>query len=183
MIYVGVHDSKIETFDGYYGSGKIFKRALKKYGKQNFTRHTLMEFESMEDAFEIEKLIVDDIFCNRVDTYNIANGGFGGKIYKEHPRGMLGKNHSEELKEQYSNRMKKHYETNLPYIRTEETKRKISEAKLGKPNPNKGKPLSEDAKNNMRKPKEKHICPYCNIVGGGGNMKRYHFDNCKQRVI
>lgn len=23
------------------------------------------------------------------------------------------------------------------------------------------------------------ICPHCNIQGKGGNMKRYHFDNCK----
>ena len=24
-------------------------------------------------------------------------------------------------------------------------------------------------------------CPHCNILGGGGNMKRYHFDNCKHK--
>lgn len=23
------------------------------------------------------------------------------------------------------------------------------------------------------------ICPHCNFKGSGGNMKRYHFDNCK----
>lgn len=23
------------------------------------------------------------------------------------------------------------------------------------------------------------ICPYCNKSGRGGNMKRYHFENCK----
>lgn len=22
-------------------------------------------------------------------------------------------------------------------------------------------------------------CPHCNLIGNGGNMKRYHFDNCK----
>ena len=22
-------------------------------------------------------------------------------------------------------------------------------------------------------------CPHCGLIGGGGNMKRYHFDNCK----
>jgi len=24
-------------------------------------------------------------------------------------------------------------------------------------------------------------CPHCNTSGGGGNMKRYHFDNCKEK--
>lgn len=25
------------------------------------------------------------------------------------------------------------------------------------------------------------ICPHCGVQGGGGNMKRFHFDNCKQK--
>jgi predicted GIY-YIG superfamily endonuclease len=24
-------------------------------------------------------------------------------------------------------------------------------------------------------------CPYCGLKGGGGNMRRYHFDNCKAK--
>ena len=39
-IYVGKRQSS--TFDeNYYGSGKYFKRALKKYGKSNFSREVL----------------------------------------------------------------------------------------------------------------------------------------------
>lgn len=30
---------------------------------------------------------------------------------------------------------------------------------------------------------EKHECPHCGKIGGGGNMIRYHYDNCKQRTI
>jgi group I intron endonuclease len=26
-------------------------------------------------------------------------------------------------------------------------------------------------------------CPHCGLMGGGGNMKRYHFDNCKSNEI
>ena len=26
-----------------------------------------------------------------------------------------------------------------------------------------------------------HTCPYCGLTGGGGNMKRYHFENCKKK--
>lgn len=25
-------------------------------------------------------------------------------------------------------------------------------------------------------------CPHCSLSGGGGNMRRYHFDNCKQKT-
>lgn len=28
-------------------------------------------------------------------------------------------------------------------------------------------------------PKPEYTCPHCNYTGRGGNMKRYHFDNCK----
>lgn len=27
---------------------------------------------------------------------------------------------------------------------------------------------------------ENQTCPHCGKVGSGGNMKRYHFDNCKK---
>ena len=52
-----------------------------------------------------------------------------------------------------------------------------------------GVPLSEKHKINLSialknrppydyKDKQKE-CPHCGLIGGGGNMKRYHFDNCK----
>ncbi len=38
-IYVGYHNTDIN--DGYLGSGTIFSKALKKYGKKNFVREVL----------------------------------------------------------------------------------------------------------------------------------------------
>ena len=29
-------------------------------------------------------------------------------------------------------------------------------------------------------PRKSYICPNCGLKGVGGNMKRYHFDNCKK---
>jgi bisphosphoglycerate-dependent phosphoglycerate mutase len=43
---------------------------------------------------------------------------------------------------------------------------------------------SQDSKKRseaMRKPRRVFTCPHCNLTGGGGNMKRYHFDNCKEK--
>lgn len=31
-----------------------------------------------------------------------------------------------------------------------------------------------------RGPRKKRTCPHCGLEGGGGNMSRYHFDNCKK---
>jgi len=31
------------------------------------------------------------------------------------------------------------------------------------------------------KPKNKVSCPHCHKIGGQGNMKRYHFNNCKNK--
>jgi hypothetical protein len=53
---------------------------------------------------------------------------------------------------------------------TEETKKKISSAKLGKPTSKKGQ-----SANQLQ-------CVHCNkIIGGEGNFKRWHDDNCKNK--
>lgn len=60
------------------------KRAVRKYGKDNFKRETLHEFNSREDALEMETYLVDRFFfVERGDTYNMKIGGKGapaGKI-------------------------------------------------------------------------------------------------------
>jgi hypothetical protein len=42
-----------------------------------------------------------------------------------------------------------------------------------------GKNHTEESKLLMRKPKEKTECPYCSKIGGISQMKRWHFNNCK----
>lgn len=50
------------------------------------------------------------------------------------------------------------------------------------PSPTKGKKLTEEQKNKLKKPKEKYICSHCNkCVGGKSNLTRWHEDNCKTR--
>lgn len=76
---------------------------------------------------------------------------------------------------------------------SEKTKQIISLKKKGSTPINKGvphleedlkkmrKPRSEEGKKNMRGPRKKKTCPHCGTVGAGGNMGRYHFDNCKHK--
>jgi hypothetical protein len=77
-IYIGIHKTSGSDFDGYYGSGLLLWKAIDKYGKENFERETLYTVETIEEARNIERLLVDAEFCERVDTYNISIGGTGG---------------------------------------------------------------------------------------------------------
>lgn len=52
--YIGRHKSPIKD-NSYYGSGKIIKEALKKYGKENFSVEILEECNTKEELFEKEK--------------------------------------------------------------------------------------------------------------------------------
>lgn len=73
-IYVGVHKStSIE--DDYMGSGTLIRTAIKKYGKENFSKRILFVFDNVKDALECERKIVNEEFINRMDTYNLVLGG------------------------------------------------------------------------------------------------------------
>lgn len=76
-IYIGVH--KTDTIDdGYMGSGKVIKAAIKKYGVENFTKTILETFDDKESMYAREREVVDDAFLAREDTYNLRCGGIGG---------------------------------------------------------------------------------------------------------
>lgn len=91
-IYVGVHRTNVDIFDGYIGDGLYnsihrvkqfrkykFHNAVKKYGVQNFIRETLFEYEDSEEgkkaAYKKEAEIVNRDFIKRPDVYNTVLGG------------------------------------------------------------------------------------------------------------
>jgi hypothetical protein len=75
--YVGCHQSE-SLDDGYIGSGKHLKRAVKKYGKENFKREILYQASSKEEMFQLEKSIVSESLVNDPMSYNLKIGGSGG---------------------------------------------------------------------------------------------------------
>lgn len=75
--YRGAHHTK-KIEDGYLGSGKALKRAIKKYGKENFKRSILKFCSDMKSMFEDEKEYVNKEWMNDKNTYNMMLGGFGG---------------------------------------------------------------------------------------------------------
>lgn len=87
--YIGVHQTKDPNiFDSYYGCGcygntpstyqyakTAFQFALKKYGPKNFRRFVIGIFNTAEEAYKIEELLVNSEMLKRKDLYNMCLGG------------------------------------------------------------------------------------------------------------
>lgn len=74
--YIGKHQTK-NLDDGYMGSGKLLKRAIEKYGLDNFSKDILHIFDSEEQMNLMEKELV----VISKETYNLCEGGKGGFGY------------------------------------------------------------------------------------------------------
>lgn len=76
-IYIGYHATKNE-YDSYLGSGRIFLKAIKKYGKENFIKEILFTYKTKKEALQKEKEIVNENFILSGLNYNCTVGGEGG---------------------------------------------------------------------------------------------------------
>lgn len=82
-IYIGKHETN-DINDGYLGSGNLIRRAIKKYGRENFKREILFECSSKEEMDIKEAELVNEEFLKRDDVYNIKLGGDGGFDFINH---------------------------------------------------------------------------------------------------
>lgn len=72
--YIGKHQTK-DLNDGYFGSGKLLVRAVKKHGIENFVTSIIAVYQTEHEMNLAEKILVvvdPDI------SYNLCNGGQGG---------------------------------------------------------------------------------------------------------
>ena len=57
-MYIGQHTTS-NLDDGYMGSGKLLKRAIAKYGRENFRKEWLMFCEDADELNYMERVYVD----------------------------------------------------------------------------------------------------------------------------
>lgn len=207
-IYIGKHKTQ-NLNDGYLGSGIYLKRAIRKYGRSNFSKEILFIFDNELEMDLKESELVSLSFLSSSSNYNAKLGGEGGFSKEESQRGisvLLEKYTSDERSQRSKDNFHK---TGLAKL----TKEQIAEngrkgAKLA--DQQNRQPWSEGRKiahadrmnqfyqENLKTIGKKMItkkirkkrdpityqtvsCPHCNHSGKENAMNRWHFDNCKPK--
>lgn len=139
----------------YLGSGKLLKRAIKKYGKDNFKCKVIKWCETEEELNYYERYYIKEYDAQKSDMfYNISEGGDWGNV----TNGMteeeyitwkakispLGRHHSEETKKKMSL-------ARIGIKYSEETIQKMRENNSGKNNPMYGTHWTEERKRTQPK--------------------------------
>ena len=143
-----------------------FWNAICKYSWDNFEHIVIEENLSREEACEKEIYYISKYkSTERGIGYNVAIGGNGGLIYKEHPKGMLGKKHTQEKKDKQRELMKK----------LNEEGKCGTNWKNGHPRGMLGKKHSEEYKERLRSiPPHKHpSAKKVNLIYPNGDIKQY----------
>jgi group I intron endonuclease len=183
------------NYDRRYGNAenKAFYNAINKYGWDAFEWDAI--YQSHDYAHTLT--VMEPHFINEhrswvgfknCNGYNITRGGEGCSGYKRSLE--LIESHRQKMKgrkftpEHVAKRIASFKQTMagkgtfFGKIHTEASKEKMRLAQLGKPK-------SEEHKQAMRnRPQDTTtlICPHCAKEGDYKNMKRWHMDNCKQRM-
>jgi hypothetical protein len=190
----------------YLGSGKIWCRHIKKHGKEYVKTLEIWGFDDQKlcEEFALKFSEDNDIVKSKLwANLMIENSDTGGPCFAGHFHSleskqklsinakarkinpMQNKKHTDESKKIMSEKLKGR-------IILEETKSKMrgKRNKYYKSENYKssmlGKTMSDESRkkisiSKLRKQMKISTCPHCNTTGGGGNMTRYHFNNCKFR--
>ena len=206
MKYIGVRSCTCppENDDEYMGSSKILVEAMQET-PESFTKTIIDTFPTREIANTNEQWLHETYDVARSsEFYNRMNAPLGfdntGKTGKESC--LYGKHPSAETRNKMSKSKSGEKHPNYGKKRSDATKQKISESQRGKNNPFFGKKHSPESKKKMSeiqkgrihspetkkkigesnkgKSHERITCPNCNKTGGNSNMKRWHFDNCRE---
>lgn len=175
--YVGIHKTaSLEEFDGYLGSGKVLKSAIKLYGKESFVRETLFVYTDLESAYQKERDIVNEAFIRSDNTYNIQIGGSGGTTisgYSQEELQLYKMKLSKAQTDRYIENRKKFDGYSVQpkdrEIMSNSAKLRVKQYPNSIPD-NKGRVFSERGLENIRSAGAKRKGRYCNINDGNTTM-------------
>ena len=135
------------------GSQDHIHRAFRKHGIENFSFEVVKQGADEEWGLLIEEPYHIALYDAFSNGYNMTTGG----------RGILGYRHNKETKNAQTLRMRGNHNA-LGYKHTEAIKHKQSIRMKGVP-------------------KIQISCIHCQKTGGINTMKRWHFENCRKRIV
>lgn len=165
--YYGIHSTN-NLEDGYMGGGDAIKSAIKKHGKENFTKEIIADYSTRKEASDHEKKVVTFELIQLKECYNCRTGGDNEYIHSKESK--------KKISEARYGKCLGEYNHNFGKTINKETRNKISESRTGKTcgennpmfgikgehHPSYGKVHSEETKEKMR---NKPSCKSCIILG------------------
>jgi len=140
--YIGLHSKNNKA---YLGSGTLLLKAIKKYGKENFSKEILKETDDIIHANKLERYYIEKY--NAVEDDSFYNLSYGGEV-------ISGRKHSKITIDKISKSKKKCYENN------DELRYKTGNVNRGKSMPDTtrkallksitGREITEETRINMR---------------------------------
>jgi len=124
---------------------------------------------SHEQAKELECFLIAEMREFGIDLTNATDGGDGRAGYVVSQETIAKTRHewTDEQKQRISNSLK-----GKSNPCTEQRRQAIIDGTTG---------VKKSTTINMRKPKRKEQCPYCGIMASGGNLAKWHMNNCKSK--
>lgn len=183
-IYIGKHETD-SIDDEYFGSGKILKLAIKKYGKHNFYREIIEYCSNSENLCSREIFWIKEINSFYPRGYNINSGGKGGdnftfnpnkelireKIKNRTPRKMSEKEKQHRRELMIGRKLKAHDKVICEFCEKE-----ISKANYTRWHGNNCK----QSPNYIKKESKKVTCEYCKNDLSPNVYSQYHGLYCKE---
>jgi hypothetical protein len=173
--------STLPDFNKYHGSGKHWKRIVKKYGKKNvktlwvsdwfYCPHHIQEFALMFS--EYNQVVESDTWANIIPENGLTGNGSPDSVTrKKIADANSGKKYSDEVNAKKAS----HGSLNGMY----------GVHRYGKESPHYDKPHSEETKSLLKiraENRECLTCPHCGKVCDASNAKKHHFDNCTKSPL
>jgi group I intron endonuclease len=151
---------------------RYLQNAWNKYGEQQFVFKVVAAVDSLEEARTLEQIMLDCFYGEVLNCRNTATGFAKGDAHHAkrsdfHMKTVLQRLTPEERKAKYG-KTKGTKRDGAPYVAAA-AKRLADQGYRAR--------LSEACKGKRAVVK----CSHCGLEGGGGNMRRYHFDKCKAK--